>query len=126
MAYYLIINHHWLSVTLSIVYFISNIHISPRNQPVSFFYLYTDMLAILSRAVPKPLYITNTLFVSSVAVQKRRMQIRSIPMRWGTGDNYAYVLTDDATKDSWVIDPAEADEYVCVLFLLFSTRLTLF
>lgn len=73
------------------------------------------MLAILSRAVPRPLSITKTLFVSSV--QKRRMQIRSIPMRWGTGDNYAYVLTDDATKDSWVIDPAEAEEYVfCFTF----------
>lgn len=38
------------------------------------------------------------------------MQIRAIPMRWGRGDNYAYILTDDYTKESWVIDPAEAAE----------------
>lgn len=51
------------------------------------------------------------------------MQIRSIPMRWGTGDNYAYVLTDDATKDSWVIDPAEPDEYVQKINNFFKTFL---
>lgn len=28
-------------------------------------------------------------------------------MWWGTGDNYAYLLSDDATKDSWIIDPSE-------------------
>ncbi len=38
------------------------------------------------------------------------MHIRHIPMRWGTGDNYAYILTDDVTKASYVIDPAEPDE----------------
>ncbi|ODQ81071.1 hypothetical protein BABINDRAFT_6913 [Babjeviella inositovora NRRL Y-12698] len=31
-------------------------------------------------------------------------------MRWGSGDNYCYVLTDDKTKDSWIIDPAEPEE----------------
>lgn len=31
-------------------------------------------------------------------------------MRWGTGDNYAYVITDEPTKHSWVIDPAEPEE----------------
>lgn len=27
-------------------------------------------------------------------------------MRWGCGDNYCYILTDDATNKSWIIDPA--------------------
>ncbi|ONH66535.1 Hydroxyacylglutathione hydrolase, cytoplasmic isozyme [Cyberlindnera fabianii] len=34
------------------------------------------------------------------------MHIKSIPMRWGSGDNYAYILTDTATKSSWLIDSA--------------------
>ncbi|KAK9464982.1 beta-lactamase-like protein [Lipomyces arxii] len=35
------------------------------------------------------------------------MHIQHIKMRWGTGDNYAYLVTDDATKDTLIIDPAE-------------------
>lgn len=42
----------------------------------------------------------------------RTMQIQAITMRWGTGDNYAYLVTDDATKESLIIDPAEPHEYV--------------
>lgn len=33
-------------------------------------------------------------------------------MRWGTGDNYAYLLVDTPTKHAWLIDPAEPDEVV--------------
>ncbi|ABN66189.2 hydroxyacylglutathione hydrolase [Scheffersomyces stipitis CBS 6054] len=40
------------------------------------------------------------------------MHIESIPMRWGTGDNYAYLLVDTPTKHAWLIDPAEPDEVV--------------
>lgn len=45
----------------------------------------------------------------------RTMQIQSVTMRWGRGDNYAYVVTDDATKESLVIDPAEPEEYEVML-----------
>ncbi|CDK29844.1 unnamed protein product [Kuraishia capsulata CBS 1993] len=38
------------------------------------------------------------------------MHINYIPMRWGTGDNYCYLLSDDNTKKTWIIDPAEPDE----------------
>ncbi|KAH3667248.1 hypothetical protein OGAPHI_002897 [Ogataea philodendri] len=34
------------------------------------------------------------------------MHVKYLPMRWKTGDNYCYVLSDDATKKSWLIDPA--------------------
>lgn len=34
------------------------------------------------------------------------MHIESIPMRWGTGDNYAYLLIDSPSKNAWIIDPA--------------------
>lgn len=43
------------------------------------------------------------------------MKIEYIKMRWGTGDNYSYVITDDKTKDSWIIDPAEPDSVLPVL-----------
>ncbi len=29
----------------------------------------------------------------------------------GSSDNYAYLVTDDKTKDSVIIDPANPDEY---------------
>lgn len=44
--------------------------------------------------------------------QSRKMHVQYIKMRWGTGDNYSYLLTDDKTTDSWIIDPAEPHEYV--------------
>ncbi|CAI5759014.1 unnamed protein product [Candida verbasci] len=35
------------------------------------------------------------------------MHIESIPMRWGTGNNYSYLLIDEPTRHAWIIDPAE-------------------
>lgn len=29
----------------------------------------------------------------------------------GTGNNYAYLITDDATKEATVVDPANPSEY---------------
>lgn len=43
------------------------------------------------------------------------MHIEYIPMRWGTGDNYCYLLTDTKTKKTLVIDPAEPEEVIPVL-----------
>ncbi|CAN3374148.1 hydroxyacylglutathione hydrolase, cytoplasmic isozyme [Diutina rugosa] len=48
-------------------------------------------------------------------VVTRAMHIESIPMRWGSGDNYAYLLVDDKSKHAWLIDPAEPDEVVAYL-----------
>lgn len=31
-------------------------------------------------------------------------------MRWGTGNNYSYLLIDTPSKHAWLIDPAEPDE----------------
>lgn len=36
----------------------------------------------------------------------RNMHVKALPMRWGYGDNYAYILSDDSTNKSWIIDPA--------------------
>lgn len=40
----------------------------------------------------------------------RKMHVTSIPMRWGSGNNYAYLLLDQPTKNAWLIDPAEPEE----------------
>lgn len=38
------------------------------------------------------------------------MHIESIPMRWGTGDNYGYLLIDSPSKNAWIIDPAAPND----------------
>ncbi|EGD92251.1 hydroxyacylglutathione hydrolase [Trichophyton rubrum D6] len=43
------------------------------------------------------------------------MHIESIPMWTGTGNNYAYLISDDASKDAMVVDPAHPPEVVPVL-----------
>ncbi|ODQ65120.1 Metallo-hydrolase/oxidoreductase [Nadsonia fulvescens var. elongata DSM 6958] len=53
--------------------------------------------------------------LSPQLIKARTMHIQHIKMRWGTGDNYAYILTDTATKDSWIIDPAEPQEVIPVV-----------
>ncbi|PYI14041.1 Metallo-hydrolase/oxidoreductase [Aspergillus violaceofuscus CBS 115571] len=41
---------------------------------------------------------------------KRAMHIQSIPMWTGKGNNYAYLVTDEPTKQSVIIDPANPPE----------------
>ncbi|KAE8335317.1 hypothetical protein BDV24DRAFT_144118 [Aspergillus arachidicola] len=45
----------------------------------------------------------------------RAMHIQSIPMWTGKGNNYAYLVTDEPTKKSVIIDPANPPEVVPVL-----------
>jgi len=45
----------------------------------------------------------------------RAMQIQSIPMWTGSSDNYAYLVTDDKSKDAIIIDPANPEEVAPVL-----------
>jgi len=40
------------------------------------------------------------------------MHIQSIPMWVGSSNNYAYIVSDEATKEGVIIDPANPDEYV--------------
>lgn len=54
--------------------------------------------------------LIKTSIRSTNYIQSRKMHAQYIKMRWGTGDNYAYLLTDDSTSDSWIIDPAEPHE----------------
>jgi len=43
------------------------------------------------------------------------MHIQSLPMWEGTGNNYAYLVTDDKTKEAAIIDPANPPEVLPVL-----------
>jgi len=45
----------------------------------------------------------------------RAMHIQSIPMWVGSSNNYAYIVSDEATKEGVIIDPANPDEYVPLL-----------
>nr|POF21082.1 putative hydroxyacylglutathione hydrolase [Quercus suber] len=40
----------------------------------------------------------------------RKMHIESIPMWEGSGNNYAYLVTDEKSKDAVIIDPANPSE----------------
>ena len=42
----------------------------------------------------------------------------------GTGNNYAYLVTDDKTKQAVIIDPANPSELVLPLHLKYAFRLT--
>ncbi|KAL1990798.1 hypothetical protein VTN49DRAFT_5801 [Thermomyces lanuginosus] len=46
---------------------------------------------------------------------RRKMHIQSIPMWEGKGNNYAYLVTDEPTKESVIIDPANPPEVAPVL-----------
>ncbi|KAK8189233.1 hydroxyacylglutathione hydrolase [Phyllosticta capitalensis] len=45
----------------------------------------------------------------------RTMHVQSIPMWEGTGNNYAYLVSDDKTKEAVIIDPANPPEVLPVL-----------
>jgi len=45
----------------------------------------------------------------------RKMHIESIPMWEGSGNNYAYLVTDDKTKHAVIIDPANPPEVLPAL-----------
>ncbi|KAF8866703.1 Metallo-hydrolase/oxidoreductase [Acephala macrosclerotiorum] len=49
------------------------------------------------------------------------MHIQSIPMWTGSSDNYAYLVTDDKTKDTLLIDPANPEEVAPVVKELISS-----
>lgn len=54
----------------------------------------------------------NILKVILTKTHSRKMQISSIPMGWGKGKNYGYLLCDSPTGQAWLIDPAEPVEVV--------------
>jgi len=52
----------------------------------------------------------KTRLISAALATTRTMHIQSIPMWTGKGNNYAYLVTDEPTKKSVIIDPANPPE----------------
>jgi len=65
-----------------------------------------SLLNLTKRALSRP--ISSSAFIAPVTA--RKMHIQSIPMWEGTGNNYAYLVTDDKTKQAVIIDPANPSE----------------
>ncbi|PGH34955.1 hydroxyacylglutathione hydrolase [[Emmonsia] crescens] len=57
----------------------------------------------------------NRLITPGISIFKRKMHIESIPMWTGTSNNYAYIISDEASKDAMVVDPAHPPEVIPVL-----------
>jgi len=53
---------------------------------------------------------TSRTFANIRNLIERKMHVEAIQMRWGRGDNYAYLVIDNPTKHAWLIDPAQPDE----------------
>ncbi|KAI0193992.1 hydroxyacylglutathione hydrolase [Xylaria flabelliformis] len=71
----------------------------------------------LPRVAIRPLAFkpANIRSLSATLTLSRAMHIQSIPMWTGTSDNYAYLVTDDKSKDAVIIDPAHPEEVAPVL-----------
>ncbi|KAG9961084.1 Metallo-hydrolase/oxidoreductase, partial [Aureobasidium melanogenum] len=59
--------------------------------------------------------IRKPIFKPAFPVISRAMHIQSIPMWEGSGNNYAYLVVDDKSKDAVIIDPANPPEVLPVL-----------
>ncbi|KXT04495.1 hypothetical protein AC578_8697 [Pseudocercospora eumusae] len=61
-------------------------------------------------------FLLWTFLAETVCKQHtRKMHIESIPMWEGSGNNYAYLVTDDKTRDAVIIDPANPPEVLPAL-----------
>ncbi|RKF63658.1 putative hydroxyacylglutathione hydrolase [Erysiphe neolycopersici] len=59
--------------------------------------------------------IIRPQLISTRLVQAYKMHIQSIPMWKGSGDNYAYLVIDDKSKEAVIIDPAHPIEVIPLL-----------
>ncbi|RMD41955.1 hypothetical protein DV735_g3182, partial [Chaetothyriales sp. CBS 134920] len=62
----------------------------------------------------RPILVSSPLPLRPTGPQ-RTMHIQSIPMWVGSSNNYAYLVSDDATHDAVIIDPANPPEVTPVL-----------
>ncbi|KAM0722580.1 hypothetical protein Q7P37_002021 [Cladosporium fusiforme] len=67
-----------------------------------------SLLNLSKRAITRPV---SSHFIAP-AIIARKMHIQSIPMWEGSGNNYAYLVTDDKSKQAVIIDPANPSEFV--------------
>ncbi|KAI5240211.1 Metallo-hydrolase/oxidoreductase [Aureobasidium subglaciale] len=86
-----------------------------------------SLFTLARQTISKPLFkpALVCVFVSCVwfylrltppqPITSRAMHIQSIPMWEGSGNNYAYLVVDDKSKDAVIIDPANPSEVLPVL-----------
>lgn len=70
---------------------------------------------VLSRILRSRIQYLTTSLAAFHLPQARAMHIQSIPMWVGSSNNYAYLVTDEASKDAVIIDPANPPEVAPVL-----------
>ncbi|PKY03541.1 Metallo-hydrolase/oxidoreductase [Aspergillus campestris IBT 28561] len=95
-------NHHLVSLSLT-----------PPTKPQSM----NIFTALRPTAGLRPCLSPTRFSVSRTPtrLQARTMHVHSIPMWTGKGNNYAYLVTDEPTKQSVIIDPANPPEVAPVL-----------
>jgi len=69
-----------------------------------------SLLNLARQTIRKPLFKP-----AFPAISRANMHITSIPMWEGSGNNYAYLVVDDKSKDAVIIDPANPSEVLPVL-----------
>ncbi|KAF1847172.1 Metallo-hydrolase/oxidoreductase [Cucurbitaria berberidis CBS 394.84] len=70
------------------------------------------LMSLFTATIKRYSLSTITIPISRPA---RAMHIQSIPMWVGSGNNYAYLVSDDKTKQAVIIDPANPPEVTPVL-----------
>ncbi|KAL3460358.1 beta-lactamase-like protein [Aspergillus heterothallicus] len=97
---------NWIAIyspeTANLTPYDSNKLTSPisNNSPMSFARAIRPFSKVLTVNSPIP------------RVKARAMHIQSLPMWTGKGNNYAYLVTDEPTRQSVIIDPANPPEVV--------------
>ncbi len=70
---------------------------------------------LISTLLAVGLTLISWYFLADYLIYKpaisRRMHVESLPMWEGSGNNYAYLVTDEKSKDAVIIDPANPSEY---------------
>lgn len=59
--------------------------------------------------------LINRVISPGSFILRRKMHIESIPMWTGKGNNYAYLISDEPSKDAMIVDPANPPEVSPVL-----------
>jgi len=71
-------------------------------------------MSLLTAAIRRAPLRSIRFPVSGLSIP-RAMHIQSIPMWEGSGNNYAYLVSDDKTREAVIIDPAHPKEVLPVL-----------
>ncbi|KAL5120012.1 Cytoplasmic glyoxalase II [Pleosporales sp. CAS-2024a] len=77
-------------------------------RSIAFTLFLMSLFAAAIKRYSSPIFTKTT----SKPITTRAMHIQSIPMWEGKGNNYAYLVSDDKTKEAVIIDPANPVEVI--------------